>query len=295
MGNRHYFQSEKVIIYLVIELIVYADVLIFLNLIVDYFLLLVTGKIIGKSVKTIRIVLSALIGSISSLYIFLPQQTVFLEFVFKMAICAILTVSCFGFGNFKSFFRNTGVLFIVTCAYAGLMFAFWIIFKPHGMVINNSVVYFNISPTVLVVCSVGGYILFTILSRVFARQSKFSKKCNITVFAKDRNIKLDAIVDTGNSIEDAFSESEIIITNRGQVESLFGSTDCESNSDLKLRYRILPCSTVSGYDTLEGFRCDRAEIVSDDKKTVVQKPILAISKTNLNDGYNAIVNPKILE
>lgn len=278
-----------------IDLIVYADVLIFLNLIVDYFLLLATSKIVNRKVRTVRMVLSALAGGISSLYIFLPPQKTILEFAFKVLLSAFLTLLCFGFESIKQFLRTSGIFFGVTCTYAGLMFAFWFVFKPYGMVVNNSVVYFNISPTVLVVCSVVGYVLFMIISRIFRREARLSEHCNITVFAENRNVELNAIVDTGNSIEDAFSDSEIIIADRKQVETLFLSEDCENDKRLQSRYRILPCCTVSGYDMLVGFRCDKAQVVSKERSVVVYKPILAISKTRLTDGYNAIINPKILE
>ena len=111
----------------------------------------------------------------------------------------------------------------------------------------------------------------------------------ISVFANNKNIRLEAIIDTGNSIEDIFSSSQIIIADEKQVNKLFSLEDKNSS-----RYRILPCNTVSGNSILEGFRCDSAVIISENKKTVLQKPILAISKTDLKDGYNAIINPEAI-
>jgi hypothetical protein len=45
---------------------------------------------------------------------------------------------------------------------------------------------------------------------------------------------------------------------------------------------------------LESFRCDSAEIDCQNKKIRLEKPLVAISKTDLKDDYNAIINPKIL-
>lgn len=280
--------------YLVIKLIVYADVLVFLNMLVDYFLLLATSKIVDKDFKTSRIAISSFLGGISALYIFLPQQNIFVDFVYKSATAFVLSAVCFESHTIKEYLKNTGVLFSVTCGYAGLMFALWNIFKPYGMVINNSVVYFDISPVILVCCSVGGYLIFTFLWKIFGKSAVYAEKCDITVCADGKNILLKAIADTGNSIEDVFGKNEIIIADKSAVERLFGKTDVYCNSNLKKRYRILPCSTVSGYDMLEGYRCDGAVLESGGKKTVLKKPVLAVSKVTLNDGYNAIVNPKIL-
>lgn len=270
-----------------IVLIVYADVLIFLNLIVNYFLLCACCKILNSNPKTIRIILSSLLGGISSLYIFLPKLNIVLETLLKIATCSLMVLICFGFKNVKNYLKSIGILFAVTTAYGGIMFALWLAFNPKGMVVNNSVVYFNISPLVLIICSVIAYILFSVFSFIFTKTSKFANKCSITVFAKDKNVRLDAIIDTGNSITDVFSNSEIIIADKTQVERLFTLADKSTP-----RYRVLPCNTISGNDVLEGFRCDSAVIINDNEKTVLQKPILAISKTKLNDGYNAIINPK---
>jgi len=273
---------------LVIALIVYADVLIVLNLIVNYFLLCAACRLLDKKPKTVRIILSALLGGISSLYIFLPKLNIFLETLLKITTCIIMIAVCIGFKTLKEFLKGVVVLFAVTCGFGGIMFALWITFNPKGMVMNNSVVYFNISPLVLIVCTVVGYLLFSLFSFVFGKISKFAKRCSVTVFADDKSLRLEAIIDTGNSIEDVLSNSQIIIADSSAVDFLFNKeTDYP-------RFRLLPCSTVSGNGVLEGFRCDSAVIIADNNKTVLQKPILVSSKTKLNNGYNAIINPKAI-
>ncbi len=277
-----------------IALIVYADVLVVLNTLVDYFLLLATARLARENLKTLRTVLASLLGGISSLYIFLPTQKSVVEFLYKLAVAFVVTAVCFKFKGIKHYLKNTAVFFGISCAYAGVMFALWVIFKPFGMVINNSVVYFHISPTVLVVCTVSGYIIFSVLWRLFGKSSAFAERCEITLFADNKSITLNALADTGNSIEDIFEKSEVIIADQREIEALFGSLNFENIPHLQKRYRILPCSTVSGYDTLDGFRCDSATIISGGKKIILKKPVLAVSKVRLGDDYNAIINPKIL-
>ena len=277
-----------------ITLIVYADVLIFLNTLVDYFLLLVTAKLSGEKPKTLRTVLASVIGGVSSLYIFLPPQKTVTELLYKAAVAFLTALVCFGARSFKKYLKNTGVFFLVTCAWAGVMFAFWAIFKPYGMVINNSVVYLSISPTVLVLCSVDGYFAFSVLWRIFKRNVPTAARHKVNVVANGKSVVLNAIADTGNSLEDVFGKGEVIIADKREVERLFVSVDITQNPALATRYRLLPCSTVSGADTLEAFRCDSAEIESDNAKITIKNPLLAVSKTAMNDDYNAIINPKIL-
>lgn len=270
------------------------DVLIFLNTLVDYFLLLASCKITGAKTTTARTVLAAFIGGISSTYIYLPQQKVIVEFLYKTAIAFLLTLVCYKFSGVKGYLKNVAVFLGVSCAYGGIMFALWIIFKPYGMVINNSVVYFNISPLMLVIFSAVGYIVFTLSFKIFKKSSPDALRCDITVTADGKEIKLRAIADTGNSLEDIFSDSDIIIADKSKVVSLFGNIDRLENSQYAHLYRLLPCNTVSGDGSLEGFRCERAYLQANGKKILLKKPILAVSKAPLNDDYDAIINPKIL-
>ena len=90
-----------------------------------------------------------------------------------------------------------------------------------------------------------------------------------------------------------FGNSEVIIIDKTKAHKILGSSDYSSEK-LKTRYRAIPCTTVSGYDILDGFRLDTAEVKTADKKVILKNPILAISKVSTENGCG-IVNPKIFE
>lgn len=274
-------------------MVVYADILILLNFLVNYFLLLTVKSIINCNIKTYRIILAAALGGVSSLYIFIPSVTRAADFLYKLLICVLMAFIGFGYKNIKKFFKVILAVFGATCLYAGIMIAVWHIFKPSGMVINNSVVYFNISPVFLIGFTVIFYLLFIIAFKIFSKASKTAERCKVTLFADEKSANFDAIVDTGNSLEDIFGKSEIIIADKSVFYLLFGDRNIETDEELKKRYRIVPCSTVAGTNTLDGFRCDKAYIKSDAQKVTLEKPILAISAEAIDDDYEAILNPKI--
>ena len=115
--------------------------------------------------------------------------------------------------------------------------------------------------------------------------------------SNNANVKIRVLENRG--IKDVnrylnLSDSEIIIADKSKVISLFGDTDCLENSKYAHLYRLLPCNTVSGYSSLEGFRCEKALVECGSKKITLKKPILAVSKVPLKEDYNAIINPKIL-
>lgn len=276
-------------------MIVYADILIVLNFIVDYLLLKGVSLLMRTNAKTFRIVLSALTGALSSLYIFMPQVSLVTETLFKIFVCFIMSLIAFGYGSFKRCLKSALLLFAVTCGYAGIMFALWRVFKPYGMVVNNGVVYLDISPYVLVFATVIAYFVFVFLFKIFGRTAENAVQCEVEIFADGKCESFSGILDTGNSVEDIFGNSEIIIADEKVLKNLFGETDIQINQKIANRYRIVPCSTVSGNDMLEAYRCDEAVITSGKRKAVVKKPVVAVAKAPINDGYMAVLNPKILE
>ena len=274
-------------------MVIYADILVILNLIVDYMLLLVTGKIIKLRPPAVRQIAAAFVGGLTSLYIFAPSGGTIGGIFIRIASCAVMVLISFGFKSLKCFARGCAVLMIVCFAYGGIMTALWYLLKPDGMAVINSVVYFNISPAVLIGSSVTVYLLYTAFYSLLKKNSALAERCNITVFAGDGKVNMEGIIDTGNSIEDTFGNSEVIITDSKGAAALFGNIDIESNESLKSRYRLMPCGTVSGTGALDGFRCDMATVTDGTRTVRLEKPILAVSKTRLNDDYQAIVNPKI--
>ncbi len=267
---------------------VYADILMLVNFIVDYFLISLTGKFLHTKIKLARLISAAAFGAVFSLYILVPQTSFVLQVIVQIFMCAVLCLVAFGFKGIKQFIRCIAVLFCVNFAYSGAMIAVWIIFKPRGMVINNSVVYFDISQLFLIVFSVVGYFVAVFARKVLKRPFLQNTYCEATLLCGDKKITLSGIADTGNSLKDVFGISQILITDNDTVDMLLG----EQNQDLT-RFRKIPCGTITGESLLDGYRIDRAMITFNNKKYDFVNPILAVSKTPLTDA-KIIVNPENL-
>ncbi len=267
---------------------VYADILMLVNFIVDYFLILLTAKFLHTKPKLFRLILSSALGGVFSLYILLPQSTFFLQMLVHIFMCMALCLVAFGFKNIKSFFRNTTTLFAVNFAYSGAMIALWIAFKPRGMVINNSVIYFDISPVFLIIFSIVGYFAVILIRKIVKRPFLQNTYCQASLFCLDKKLTLSGIVDTGNSLKDTFGISEVFITEQSVIDSLLGAEQQNTT-----RFRKIPCGTITGESLLDGYRIDRAQIVFNNKKYEFINPVLAVSQTPLNDT-KIIVNPENL-
>ncbi len=274
-------------------MIVYADILVTVNFITDYFLLRAAAFFVHKAPSVPRLLLGAATGGVASLYIFLPSYGIAADFFFKLLLSLAMSLAAFGFCDFKSFLRASAALLLTACAYGGIMTALWYTLRPQGMAVVNSVVYFDISPTVLICTTVIAYFLLRVVAFFLKRSSKTAKECKITLYAENKSVTVRAIVDTGNSVDDILGGGAVIIADRACAVSIFGECDPKLNSAVKSRYRALPCGTVTGGGMLEGYRCDSALVESEKRSIRLKNPVLAISAVPIRDGYSAIVNPEI--
>ncbi len=271
-------------------MVVYADILIVVNTIVDYFLIKATCLLKKKKISVLKQIIASILGGISSLYIFLQNTNWIIDFSFQCIMSFIISIICFGMKR-KQLLSSFLILQAIVCGYTGFVIAVFTLFKPKNILINNSVIYYQISPLAIILFTAAFYMIFTLLFFIFSKNSVYSGKCEIDVWVENRTIKLTAIIDTGNSIEDAMSNSEIIIVDTKSVEKLF--VDYKTEKSNENRIRKIPCGTVSGVGLLDGIRCDYAHVYYKDNSFRLEKPILAISKSEFNDDYDAIVNPKI--
>lgn len=269
-------------------MVVYADILMLVNFVVDYFLISIAAHFLNKKPRFWRLILSSAAGGVFSLYIFLPQSNFFVQSLVQILMSMALCLIAFGFGGIKSFLRSTAVLFCVNFAYSGAMIALWLIFKPHGMAINNSVVYFDISPLFLILFSVIGYFGVVLLRKILKKSFPNNIYCSVTVFCKEKSLTVGGIADTGNSITDVFGMSQIFITEEDVVDSLLGE-----EKQNETRFRKIPCVTITGERLLDGYRIDYAKVCFNNKKYNFKNPILAVSTTPLVDS-KIIVNPESL-
>ncbi len=267
---------------------VYADVLVLVNFVVDYFLISISARFLHKKSRLWRQLAAAFLGGLFSLYIFLPQTNFLLQTAVQILMSAAISAVVFGFCGIKDFTRNVTVMFVANFAYSGAMIAVWLLFKPYGMVINNSVVYFNISPLFLIVFSVVGYFAVAFLRKILQKNFSSNSLCEVTVYCQNNKLKLEGIVDTGNTLKDVFGLSQIFITEAAVVDAVLGT-----EKQNKARFRAIPCTTVSGEGLLEGYRIDNAEVIFEKRKYYFKNPILAVSTTAL-ESCKIIVNPENL-
>lgn len=265
---------------------IYVDVLIGVNIFINYFLLLAVAKFLLLPVKRARLIAAALLGAIYSLEILIPSIHPVLSVLVKLLMSASIVWAAFGFGGLKPFLKRTAAFYIINFAFAGFMLVLWYFLSPQGLVIKNSVVYFNISPILLIVLTVICYLLITFLNRVTGRQMPKELFCRITVTRGEKSCVCTAKVDTGNSLKEPFSNSPVAVVYEPAVTEIIPPEESAN-------FRLVPFATVSGGGLLKAFRPDKLTVLYGKRAIETQNVYIALSKTKLGE-FDALLNPDLL-
>jgi len=195
------------------------------------------------------------------------------------------------------------IFYAVSFLYVGIMMGLWFLFKTSKIVINSGVVYFDISPIILITSTLISYIAIKIFRRLSERHANTANRCNLKITYGNSSIAINAMLDSGHSLTDLFTAAPVIVIDRKSMNSLLGQKEYQLiigngdiiDSKIKDRYRLIPYRSIGGQGLLPAFRCDMAEIII--KETVVKsinKPIVAVSNVDLGEDYSAIISPEML-
>ncbi len=266
---------------------IYLDILLILNLYVDFILIYTSKILIKQKVRFIRMLAAATVGSLSSLLILLPSFGKAVSFILSALIALILSLIAFGIRNL---IKTATILYALTCLYSGVTMVIWNLTHQSNVIINNNIVYFNISPIILILSTLVFYIIICIFIRFIVRLTS-EQNCKLILTYDNSCVNLNCIIDTGNSLRDCISNLPVAIIDYKSSLTLLKMDMFEINSDNAVRgYRVVPCKSVTGQQLLPAFKPDSATAVINNKKYTVNL-MIAVSKSNLSDSYRAIISP----
>lgn len=233
---------------------IYIDILITVNVFIDFMLIVCVKSFLNISVSLKRMILGSVAGGILSVSALLPRLP-FLLNIFMDLFCAIIIVLiCFGYDSIKALIKRTAVYFLVSFIFCGIMIFIYTAFKPSGMQIYNDKVYFNISPLVLIILTVVCYYIIMLIKRLTKGETG-GGVYNVEVKIKSKSITFCAKVDTGCNLKEPFSGEYVIVAEKTLLESF----EPDKNT-----LRAIPFNSLGGDGIIYGFKPDKVIVGSRD-------------------------------
>lgn len=270
---------------------IYVDVLIVLNIYVNYFLLRTTAKLTRVSLGFGRCAGAAMYGSLFSLIILLPDINTLVNWCIRLAAAASIVAAAFGIQCISRFLLNTVVFFAVNFIFGGAVYCVCSWLEPDFVHFNNSYIYIDFSLVILVITTALLYLGVCILRYFYDKMPKDSGCYRVTIRSGDKIVAMSGLADTGNLLVDFFSGKPVIVCSKEIISALSSlDTDFSGEGKLPKGFRLIPCSTVSENGLMPVFSPD--EIVISDIRNKMSKSVEAI--IGIGSADDAVFNPKLL-
>lgn len=284
---------------------VYADVLIALNILLTYILIVASRVICKVPTNKWAVLLSSIIGGISSLVIFYENGGVVFSFLYKIIIGVVIVGIAFLPKTQKIFIKELLAFFGISVLFGGAIFALEITLHPKNIMFYNGTIYFDMSITYLVASVLVIYGGFLLADYLITKHNNKSGKCQLEITYNGTSVNMTAFIDTGNTLTDGMTGKPVIIAEMSAVSPLFSreeimffKNDNFKNipESLNKNFRLIPCKTVTGDSLLKAFMPTFVKIKDGKNSYINNFCTVALTEKDLSQGeYKALLNRAIFE
>ncbi len=187
---------------------VYVDTLFLTNGLVDYLLLLLTGRVLGAGLNRYRLALGACLGGIYAVCCFLPWGGFLAAWPVKLAMGVLMVLA--GYGGSRRLLRCVAVFFGLSCAMGGGFYALELL--GAGLSLERGVVLTPLDLKAFLLAAAVCWCVLTVAFRGIARHSRLKGELiPLKIALHGRSIQVTALVDTGNGLTDPLTGSRVAV------------------------------------------------------------------------------------
>ena len=301
-------------------MVFYLDLILLLNFMLDYFLLLATGKLLNRPVKHLRIALAAGVGALYTLSFFLPKQSFFSLFISKLLLSLVIILIAFGFKHLLAFVQTLATFYMISFITGGGVIAVQYFFNIQHDVVNGIYISRSSSPVLiltLIVVAFGRVLYFAkgTVKSLTRKNIVQQKIVEVEVFINEQSYLCKGLIDTGNQLYDPITRKPVMIIEAERLDlipKLFSEMYIEGQFQLDLfdkiteqleakwlrRISLVPFRSVSrDMQFILTIRPDKVVIHTEDSKQVCKtKVLIGLDYGNLSNDqtYQAIIHPDLL-
>ena len=288
-------------------MVIYADMLFLTNLYIDFFLLICAKKFLKLHSSSLRLLLGAFIGAVYSLTALLPKQSLPVNLPLSLLSALAMALAAFSPCKRQLILKAALVFYLFSFLFAGFFMLVYTAFPAGRVALRNGLVYFDISPVSLFLCTLAAYLATSLFRRIFASADHRTMYQSFLVTHQGVRVKLFAKADTGNGLREPFSGLPVLIAEeeilrpllpeqiRRYLSDLKNAGDNGGSADIPVpenALRLVPFSSMGGRGILPAFRPDRIVTARENQPV---NCYLAVFPGKLSAGqFNALFHPEIL-
>lgn len=266
-------------------MVIYLDVLIIENLLVNFFLLYITAQTLKIYIKLKIIFLSALFGSLYVLTLVYSVPKILLTLPFKILIAFLMILICFRIMNIFFYIKALGIFVLYSMLLAGI--CIFIEFSNNGNLTFNYKM-LDFSYTGILTAALTCYVIVHRLLIYIKDRKEITKLIYEVDIIVDNKIKrVKAFLDTGNELREPATNLPVMIVERHILKDI----DIKKNKIYYIPYKVVDGSS----GILIGFKPSTVNIYCEDTFSS-KELIVAFSDTKLSDlnDFNALLSRGII-
>ena len=242
----------------------YIDLFFIFNVIMDYIIIMSTSILLKRRTSYIRMILSSLIGGISSLVLFTSLNKIVIEIV----SIVIMVLISFGYKGIRYLINNILYMYVLSTLLGGIIYLF-------NIKVSNSMF---LTYLIIIVISIEIMILY--IKENKKMRSIYNNYYKVDIYFKDREkLSLIGFVDTGNNLYDPYKKRPVII-----VPNKYIKED---------KYILVPYHTINGNGLL---KCIKPDIIFIDGIGYKGNVLIGFSDSfNFGDGVDVILHKDIMK
>ncbi len=275
--------------------VIYIDVLVILNLWVDFLLLSATARLRKTPVKKQRLLLGAFCGAVGSCALFLPPLFWWQALLIRIGGTLLLARIAFPFVGWRRFFGDVLTFAVLGAVFAGVANMLWYFVSPAGLWVVNGVVYYDAPASLLIVftaVSYGAVCLFDHINR-----KKVPRGGKYTLFLRHggKNVVCSCLYDTGCTLKEPFSGKPAAVIDAVAAKDILPVGWQQRDTDATaVKLRFIPFKSLGGEGLLPAFQPEYMAIADEGgAKKDITGSFLAVSEGLLNGEYVALVGTDI--
>lgn len=257
---------------------VYLDLVLFINFSFDFLLLLIVSLILKRNIKLKKIFYGGIVGSLSTFLLFIKLNNLEL-FLYKVIISILMILITFNYKNIKYILKNILYLYIVSIILGGFIYLIncQFSYKHSGIIFFNN----GFSINIILLIIISPIMLYLYKKELDSYKLNESYYYKMDIYYKDKELNLNAFLDTGNKLKDPYMGLPIIVANKNVIDE-----------KLIDDFILVPINTVNNNSLI---KCIKVKIKIDGKD-INKKVLLGLSKNKLNlEGIDCIFGKSILE
>lgn len=285
-------------------MIVYGDLLFLINFSMDFLCFYLTCLLLHKKLPTFRVCLASIMGgiySVASLFIAQRIENPLLIDILTLIVMCFVVFAKKEIGILR-FLKYTLVYLFVSSLLGGLMTALFNLFNKFDSFFEGTSIDEGIDVWILSLLAIIGA-MCTMNGGRFFRSSTSTRDALIEIEGESGNVKLRALIDTGNLVHEPLSGKAVIFSSLGACKNALDEDiykallvyfDINKMPEcFSLGIRFVPSKMICGKVILPAIRFKRVKMKIE-KKVKDIDVYVAFLKEDFIEGYDAIISSEVI-